>query len=208
MSEDFFIHVVDDDEAVRDSLTFLLQSAKMRVRAYESADAFVSALPGVEPGCVITDIRMPGMSGIELLRILAERKIALPVIVITGHGDVPLAVQAMKGGASDFLEKPFDDDMLLAAVNAALSRPAGISTHSAGPEIMRKLQGLSKREREVLEGLVKGLPNKSIAFDLGISARTVEVYRANLMTKMGANSFSDLVRMALLGGVSGGNGTR
>jgi two-component system response regulator FixJ len=204
MPEEYFVHVIDDDEAVRDSLTFLLQSAKMRVRTHESATEFVKILPNVEPGCIITDIRMPGMTGIELLGTLAERKIALPVIVITGHGDVPLAVEAMKSGASDFLEKPFDDEAMLAAVKLALSRPVGVSVHSAGPEVARKLEALSKREREVLEGLVAGLPNKSIAFDLGISARTVEVYRANLMTKMGANSFSDLVRMALIGGVAAG----
>jgi two-component system response regulator FixJ len=203
MSEDNLVHVIDDDEAVRDSLTFLLRAAKLNVRTYDSALAFLKSLPHADSGCIITDIRMPGMTGIELLKELGERKISVPVIVITGHGDVPLAVEAMKNGASDFLEKPFDDDALLSAVKSALSRPGGISPHSAGPEIMRKLESLSKREREVLEGLVAGLPNKSIAFDLGISARTVEVYRANLMTKMGANSFSELVRMALVGGVSG-----
>jgi two-component system response regulator FixJ len=202
MFEESIVHVIDDDAAVRDSLTFLLRAAKMRVRAHESATDFVKLLPNVEAGCVITDIRMPGMTGIELLEVLKEKKVALPVVVITGHGDVPLAVEAMKSGASDFLEKPFDDEAILTAVKSALSRPVSVSAHSAGPEIMRKLEALSKREREVLEGLVAGLPNKSIAFDLGISARTVEVYRANLMTKMGANSFSDLVRMALLGGVS------
>jgi two-component system response regulator FixJ len=204
MLEEHLVHVIDDDEAVRDSLTFLLRSAKMRVRTYESAAAFAKFLPNIENGCIVTDIRMPGMSGIELLRALAEAKASLPVIVITGHGDVPLAVEAMKSGASDFLEKPFDDEAFLQAVKSAFARSSGISAHSAGPEIMGKLEALSKREREVLEGLVAGLPNKSIAFDLGISARTVEVYRANLMTKMGANSFSDLVRMALIGGVSGG----
>jgi two-component system response regulator FixJ len=202
MPEEPIVHVIDDDEAVRDSLTFLLRAAKMHVRTHEAATEFVKLLPNVEPGCIVTDIRMPGMTGIELLGVLKEKKIVLPVIVITGHGDVPLAVEAMKSGASDFLEKPFDDEAILSAVRSALSRPLGVSTHSAGPEIMRKLEVLSKREREVLEGLVAGLPNKSIAFDLGISARTVEVYRANLMTKMGANSFSDLVRMALIGGVS------
>lgn len=203
MPENTLVYVIDDDEAVRDSLTFLLRSAKLRVETFESAAAFVKLLPNVKRGCIITDIRMPEMTGIDLLHVLAERKCALPVIVITGHGDVPLAVEAMKSGASDFLEKPFDDETLLRAVQSALTRSAEISTHSAGPEIMRKLEGLTKREREVLDGLVAGLPNKSIAFDLGISARTVEVYRANLMTKMGANSFSELVRMALIGGITG-----
>lgn len=197
------VHVIDDDEAVRDSLSFLLRSAKIDVRAYDSALAFVEALPSAEPGCIVTDVRMPGMTGIELLAHLSEKRVSLPVIVITGHGDVPLAVEAMKIGASDFLEKPFDDDVLVKAVQNALARSGTISAHSAGPEIARKLGALSRREREVLEGLVAGLPNKSIAFDLGISARTVEVYRANLMTKMGANSFSELVRMALIGGISG-----
>lgn len=205
MHEEPIVHVIDDDGAVRDSLTFLLRAAKMRVRAHESATDFVKLLPNVEAGCVITDIRMPGITGIELLGVLKEKKITLPVIVITGHGDVPLAVEAMKNGASDFLEKPFDDEAILTAVKSALSRSVGVSAHSEGPEIIRKLEALSKREREVLEGLVAGLPNKSIAFDLGISARTVEVYRANLMTKMDANSFSDLVRMALIGGVPNTN---
>ncbi len=203
MASEKTVHIIDDDEAVRDSLSFLLRSAKLTSRAYESATAFVKCLPDVEPGCIVTDIRMPGMTGLDLLRHLANARIGLPVVIITGHGDVPLAVEAMKSGASDFLEKPFDDDALLGAVKRALERSENISSHSAGPEIARKLESLSKREREVLEGLVTGLPNKSIAFDLGISARTVEVYRANLMTKMGARSFSELVKMALLGGISG-----
>lgn len=203
MASEKMVHVIDDDEAVRDSLSFLLRSAKIPVRTYSSAADFVQSIAQAEPGCIVTDIRMPGMTGIELLKYLSENKIAFPVIVITGHGDVPLAVEAMKSGASDFIEKPFDEISIIDAVRKALARSEHISSHSAGPEIARKLESLSKREREVLEGLVAGLPNKSIAFDLGISARTVEVYRANLMTKMGASNFSELVRMALIGGIAG-----
>ena len=166
--------------------------------------AFLDALPDAASGCVITDVRMPGMSGIELLRRLKELKIGVPVIVITGHGDVPLAVEAMKAGAVDFLEKPFDDDVLLASVQSALKRQDGeTKRHSERLEIEGRLAGLSNRERDVLGGLVAGRANKQIAFDLGISPRTVEIYRANLMNKMKAGSLSDLVRMALILGIVG-----
>lgn len=203
MSEANVVYVVDDDEAVRDSLTFLLQAADLTVRSYDSAKAFLAATTNGkiegETACVITDVRMPEMSGIELLRSLKASDVELPVIVITGHGDVPLAVEAMKAGALDFLEKPFDDAIVLAAVHAALGRQQETSKrHMEHAEIIRKLENLSPRERQVLDGLVRGLPNKSIAYDLGISPRTVEVYRANVMTKMDANSFSELVRMALI----------
>ena len=155
---------------------------------------------------MITDVRMPGMSGIDLLRRLRELKIDVPVIVITGHGDVPLAVEAMKVGASDFLEKPFDDEILLASVRAALTRQDGETRrNSERAEIEGKLAALSNRERDVLGGLVAGRANKQIAYDLGISPRTVEIYRANLMNKMQAGSLSDLVRMALIAGVVGSN---
>lgn len=199
------VHVIDDDEAVRDSLAFLLRAVNLRVQTYESATTFLATLPDVdEHGCIVTDVRMPEMSGIDLLRQLNASNIPLPVIVITGHGDVLLAVEAMKAGAADFLEKPFDDDVVVAAVQAALRNDGENSLRDAEQvAINTKLGSLSKREREVLTGLVSGLPNKSIAFDLGISPRTVEVYRANVMTKMGANSFSDLVRMALIAGIYG-----
>ena len=177
------VHVIDDDEAVRQSTAFLLRAANIQVQTYETATAFLEALSQVKPGCIVTDVRMPGLNGIELLQRLRAMKFSMPVIVITGHGDVPLAVEAMKAGAMDFIEKPFSDDVLLGAVRAALS------------------VSLSNREREVLEGLVAGRPNKTIAYDLGISPRTVEIYRANLMTKMGAASLSNLVRMALLAGM-------
>jgi two-component system response regulator FixJ len=192
------VHVIDDDEAVRDSLAFLLSSAKLQVRTYDSATAFLAALSGETSGCIVTDVRMPDMGGIDLLRRLSELKLALPVIVMTGHGDVQLAVQAMKIGAVDFLEKPFDDTAMLAAIRSALER----GQHDAGKQADRarsleRLAALSNREREVLDGLVAGKPNKIIAFELGISPRTVEIYRANVMTKMEANSLSELVRMAL-----------
>ena len=203
-SEKAIVHVIDDDEAIRQSLAFLLQAAKLEVKTYASAMAFLDALPDAAASCVITDIRMPGMSGVDLLRRLKELKIGMPVIVITGHGDVALAVEAMKVGAVDFLEKPFDDDVLLASVQSALKRQDGeTKRHTERLEIEGRLAGLSNRERDVLGGLVAGRANKQIAFDLGISPRTVEIYRANLMNKMNAGSLSDLVRMALIVGIVG-----
>ncbi|MBX9828447.1 MAG: response regulator transcription factor FixJ [Xanthobacteraceae bacterium] len=198
------VHVIDDDDAMRESLAFLFKSAKVPVATYEAADLFLDRLPGVTGGCVVTDVRMPGMSGIDLLKRLRELNCTIPVIVITGHGDVPLAVEAMKYGASDFLEKPFDDDLILAAVRTALSDQAESQEEQAlRTSIVRRLELLSARERQVLEGLVAGHPNKTIAFDLGISPRTIEIYRANVMTKMEAASLSELVRMALTAGVLG-----
>jgi two-component system response regulator FixJ len=190
--------VIDDDDAVRDSLSFLLENAGMQARTYESARAFLDQMPA-DSGCVITDIRMPDMSGIELLRRLSELGSKFQVIVITGHGDVPLAVEAMRLGAVDFIEKPFEDEVLLAAVRSAVARRADVAQIKVDrAAVIARLQSLSAREKQVLDGLVAGHPNKVIAFDLGISPRTVEVYRANLMTKMQASSLSDLVRMALL----------
>ena len=201
-SEKGIVHIIDDDEALRESLSFLLRTARLDVRSYPSAAEFLDARPESILGCVITDVRMPGMSGIELLRRLQELKIGLPVIVITGHGDVPLAVEAMKVGAFDFLEKPFDDDVLLASVRSALTRRDGETRRQAErADIESKLAALSNRERDVLNGLVAGRANKQIAHDLGISPRTVEIYRANLMNKMQAGSLSELVRMALVSGV-------
>jgi two-component system response regulator FixJ len=196
------VHVVDDDEAVRQSLAFLLRTAQIEVKTYDSAMAFLNDLP--RAGCIITDVRMPEISGVDLLQRLRELGVALPVIVITGHGDVPLAVEAMKLGAVDFLEKPFDDDALLAAVRTALSTEDAKSKRTQEQSgIKEKLAGLSNRERQVLEGLVSGLPNKTIAHDLGISPRTVEIYRANVMTKMNATSLSELVRLALVAEILG-----
>jgi two-component system response regulator FixJ len=204
MPSDSTVHVIDDDEALRDSLTFLLRTARLDVQSYPSAAAFLEALPEANLSCVITDVRMPGMSGIDLLRRLRERKISVPVIVITGHGDIPLAVEAMKNGAIDFLEKPFDDEVLIASVKAALRQKEGESKRRGErAEIESRLAALSNRERDVLGGLVAGRANKQIAYDLGISPRTVEIYRANLMSKMKAGTLSDLVRMALIAGIVG-----
>jgi two-component system response regulator FixJ len=195
-------HVIDDDEAVRESMEFLLRSARLTVRTYDSAVTFLEVVPTIGSGCIITDVRMPGVSGIDLLRRLKEMEIGLPVIVITGHGDVPLAVEAMKFGAVDFLEKPFDDDVLLASVRSALNwSEASAALESERADVRARIATLTRRERDVLDGLVAGHPNKIIAFDLNISPRTVEIYRANVMTKMKAGSLSGLVRMALAAGV-------
>ena len=197
------VHVIDDDTDVRQSLAFLLSTAGLAVQVHESAVAFLKVLPKVEVGCVVTDVRMPGMDGLELQRRLQADKNAIPVIVMTGHGDIALAVEAMKAGAVDFIEKPFDDDLLIRAIKSALARVRKDSERdSAASEVRSRLELLSERERQVLQALVAGKPNKIIAYDLGISPRTVEIYRANVMTKMQADSLSALVRMALLDRVS------
>ena len=196
------VHVIDDDEAVREVLSFQLGSAGIDVRTYDSAAGFLKAALPVQTGCIITDVRMPDLSGIDLLRRLRELKVTAPVIVITAHGDIPLAVEAMRMGAVDFLEKPFEDEVLLASVRSALDREDRDRKRQAERnEIQRRLSELSNRERDVLRGLVAGRANKQIAYDLGISARTIENYRANLMIKMHAASLSDLVRMALIAGM-------
>lgn len=203
-SETAIVHVIDDDEALRDSLAFLLRTADLEVMSHASAAAFLDVLPLTDLTCIITDVRMPGLSGIDLLRRVRELGIEVPVIVITGHGDVPLAVEAMRFGAVDFLEKPFDDEILLQSVRAALRQQAGAAKRqSERAEIENRLATLSPRERDVLGGLVAGRANKQIAFELGISPRTVEIYRANLMDKMQAGSLSGLVRMALIVGILG-----
>ncbi len=202
MSEKAVVHIIDDDEAVRDSLGFLLETADFAVRTYESALAFLERLPTVEPGCIITDVRMPEMSGLELVKRLTELGVALPVIVITGHADVPLAVEAMKAGVIDFIEKPFDNAAILSALCSALEQDDGGDGKSAERmDFAQRVTALSSRERQVLGGLVAGHANKVIAGQLGISPRTVEVYRANVMTKMRASSLPELVRMALLVGI-------
>jgi len=201
------IYVIDDDDAVRQSLQFMLKTAGITARTFESAKSFMEVLPQITSGCVVTDVRMPEVTGIDLLRHVMKTNPDLPVIVITGHGDISLAVEAMKIGAVDFLEKPFDGQQLLTAVRSALSREADTGKRKADlTAIQDKLAALSNRERQVLEGLVAGSANKNIAFDLGISPRTVEIYRANLMTKMAANSLSDLVRMAMIAGIMAGAG--
>ena len=195
------IHIIDDDEAIRDSLAFLLDTADMKVRTYDSAETFLAGIGDLQPGCVITYLRMPGLSGLDLVERLKDLNLAIPVIVITGHGDVPLAVEAMRAGVSDFIEKPFDDSAILGSLKLALSRNQDQGQQDAArAATAQRLESLSQRERQVLDGLVSGRANKVIAYDLGISPRTVEVYRANLMTKMQASSLSELVRMALLVG--------
>jgi two-component system response regulator FixJ len=202
MSAESVVHVIDDDDAVRDSLEFLLRSADIEVVTHPSALAFLEALPGTSVGCIVTDVRMPDLDGIELLRRVRSGGNSVPVIVMTGHGDISMAVEAMKIGAADFLEKPFDDESLLSAVRAALATQEAADTEDAErAELSKRLDTLSARERQVLEGLVAGSQNKVIAYELGISPRTVEIYRANVMTKMQADSLSQLVRMALSAGV-------
>jgi two-component system response regulator FixJ len=199
MSDKPFAHVIDDDDAVRESLAFLLETEGVEVKSYESAAAFLARLAEAEDGCIITDVRMPDMNGLELVRRLNALGVTMPVIVVTGHADVALAVEAMKEGVSDFIEKPFADDAIIAAFRAALDRARGRQgEHLQRLAISQRLASLSTRERQVLDGLVAGQPNKAVARTLDISPRTVEVYRANLMTKMQAQSLSELVRMALL----------
>ena len=198
------VYVIDDDAAMRDSLDFLLGSAGFTVRLFDSAQVFLSELPKLEAGCVVTDIRMPGMDGMELLRQLngASSVRKLPIIVMTGHGDVPLAVEAMKLGALDFLEKPFEDDRLIGMIETALSQNDGGSKNDAiTAEMAARVASLTQRERQVMQGLVSGQSNKVIAREYDISPRTVEVYRANVMTKMQATSLSELVRFAIRAGV-------
>jgi two-component system response regulator FixJ len=193
------VFVVDDDDAMRDSLDFLLSSAGCAVRTFETAELLLEGLTDGNCGCVVSDVRMPGIDGLELLRRIKAARPSLPVVIITGHGDVPLAVEAMKLGAADFVEKPFDDERLIGVIQSAL---AGVS-READPsnEIGARVASLSPRERQVLDGLVAGLSNKAIARTHDISPRTVEVYRANLMAKMQAASLSDLVRMAMRAGL-------
>lgn len=199
MATNAVVHLIDDDEDVRRSLAFLLTTSGLAVRVYESGGAFLETLASVQPGCILSDVRMPGINGLELQRRLKELGVHLPVIFMTGHGDVPLAVEAMKVGAIDFIEKPFDDEILLSVIQAALES-YGRTGHREMEiaQIQAKLQTLSAREREVLDGLLVGHPNKTIAYDLNLSPRTVEVHRANVMAKMGASSLSELIRVALL----------
>ena len=198
MTDKAIIHIIDDDPAARDSLQFLLQASSLDVRIHESALSFLSNSDRKQSGCIVTDVKMPGMTGIDLLHRLKELAIDLPVIVMTGHGDVPLAVEAMKSGAIDFIEKPFSEERILAAISAAMNVSQKTNaTKTERAMIEERVASLSHRERQVLAGLVAGEPNKVIASNLGISPRTVEIYRANVMTKMTAGSLSELVRMAL-----------
>ncbi len=202
MSPSGKVYVIDDDPAMRDSLDFLLGAAGFNVRLFDSAQVFLDELAGLEAGCVVTDIRMPGIDGMELLRRLNSGVRKLPVIVMTGHGDVPLAVEAMKLGALDFLEKPFEDDRLIGMIETALSQnDSAAKSEAPSADMVARVASLTQRERQVMQGLVTGQSNKAIARDYDISPRTVEVYRANVMTKMQANSLSELVRFAIRAGI-------
>ena len=195
------VYVIDDDEAMRDSLDFLLGSANFDVTLFESANRFLETLSSTDFGCVVSDIRMPGIDGIELLKRLKASRSAFPVLIMTGHGDVPLAVEAMKLGASDFLEKPFEDDRLVGMIDAALRQAeSGARSEAVTLDIAARIESLSPRERQVMDGLIAGLSNKLIAKEYDISPRTIEVYRANVMTKMQAGSLSELVRLAMRAG--------
>jgi two-component system response regulator FixJ len=195
------VYVIDDDDAMRDSLDFLLGAADFDVTLFESALHFLDALPGIDFGCVISDVRMPGIDGIELLKRLKADRSTLPVLIMTGHGDIPLAVEAMKLGAIDFLEKPFEDDRLIGMIDVALKQAeTGARSEAATLDIAARVASLSPRERQVMEGLAAGLSNKLIAREYDISPRTIEVYRANVMTKMQAGSLSELVRLAMRAG--------
>jgi two-component system response regulator FixJ len=197
MSEGNLVHLVDDDEAIRRSVGFMLKTSGLQVRLYESGIELLKRGTALEPGCILLDIRMPAMDGIEVQTALREKGVVLPVIIMTGHGDVSLAVQAMKAGAVDFIEKPFEKAVLLGAIDQAFSRlDRSSEARERAKEAEVQLNGLTPREREVLDGLAQGLPNKTIAYDLGISPRTVEIHRANLMSKLGVKSLSEALRIA------------
>lgn len=201
------IHIVDDEDSVRRSAGFMLKTSGFAVQPWASGVEFLREVRSVEPGCVLLDVRMPEMDGLEVQKALHERGVTMPVIILTGHGDIGIAVRAMKAGAVDFIEKPFEKDVLLNAIAAAFDRLDASGEVSARAEEAAVVLGaLSPREREVLEGLAQGLPNKTIAYDLGISARTVEVHRANVMAKLGARSLSDALRIAFAAGLGGSKG--
>jgi len=192
------VHIVDDDPAVRDSLSMLLEAADLAPVAYADAESFLAEAELDAPGCVVADVRMPGMSGLDLLRLLNQRRLDLPLIVISGHADVAMAVEALKEGAADFIEKPFDDETFLHSTREALNRgERSFRQRCRRDEIETRFRALTPRETEVMERVVRGMPNKAIAADLTISVRTVEIHRARVMEKMNADSLSALVRMAL-----------
>jgi len=195
---DIIVHVVDDEEAVRNSLAFLLGTSGFAVRTHASAASFLEIASSIKNGCLVTDLRMPDIDGVELLRRLSAQGSMLPAIVVTGHGDVQMAVEAMKNGALDFIEKPFSDDVLIESIQRAVAKAtSALDADAARTRVREKLASLSERELQVLHGVVEGRANKTIAFELGISPRTVEVYRAGLMSKMQAKSLAELVRMVM-----------
>lgn len=202
MSHKGNVYVIDDDPTIRDSLDFLLGSANFDVTLFDTAAGFLDSHSGLDFGCVVSDVRMPGIDGMDLLRRLKAHVSPLPVIIMTGHGDIPLAVEAMKLGAIDFVEKPFEDERLIGMIEAALEQgPDQAKGDSVSAEIVARIATLSQRERQVMDGLVAGLSNKLIAREHNISPRTIEVYRANVMTKMQAHNLSELIRLALRAGI-------
>ena len=196
------VHLVDDDEAIRRSASFMLRTSGYLVKTYASGVELLREAKGLARGCILLDVRMPEMDGIEVQQALKDRGVLLPVVIMTGHGDVNVAVQAMKAGAVDFIEKPFERSVLLSALDEGFARldQAGRSKARAD-EARVRLEALTGRERDVLQGLVRGHPNKTIAYDLGISPRTVEIHRANLMTKLDVASLSEALRIAFAAGL-------
>lgn len=191
------VHLVDDDGAIRRSVGFMLKTSGYEVKSYVSGVELLEEASALEPGCILLDVRMPGMDGLEVQQKLRDNGVALPVVIMTGHGDVALAVQAMKAGAVDFIEKPFEKSALIEALGEGFERlKRGGARQDRARDAELRLQALTARERQVLDGLAQGLPNKSIAYDLGISPRTVEIHRANVMTKLGVRSLSEALRIA------------
>lgn len=207
MPADRVAYVVDDEPTVRRSLALLLRSAGFTAQDFDCGEAFLRAAAGLPFGCVLLDLRMPGMDGLEVQREMAARGVALPVVIVTAHGDIALAVQAMKAGACDFIEKPYKADAILQAVEAALARGDEERARTRDAENAAALvAALTPRESQVLQGLLAGHPNKIIAFGLSVSPRTVEIHRANVMAKLGARSLSEAVRIALSAGLKPGRG--
>ncbi|MEG3165298.1 response regulator [Sphingomonas sp. PB2P19] len=202
MDDRRLIHIIDDDDAIRRSASFMLKTSGFAVETWPSGVAFLKDARHAETGCVLLDVRMPDMDGLDVQQAMNDRGIAMPVIILTGHGDIAIAVRAMKAGAVEFIEKPFEKAVLLAAIATAferLDRAESQAMRAAGAALA--IAGLTVREREVLDGLARGLPNKTIAYDFGISPRTVEVHRANIMTKLHARSLSDVLRTAFAAGL-------
>ena len=199
---DRIVHLVDDDEAVRRSAGFMLKTSGFKVHSYASGVELLKEAKDLPPGCILLDVRMPEMDGLQVQQALKDRGVGHPVIVMTGHGDVGVAVQAMKAGAVDFIEKPFEKAVLMSAIDEGFARMENVGrSRTRADEAMVRLQALTPRERDVLEGLVRGHPNKTIAYDLDISPRTVEIHRANLMSKLGVASLSEALRIAFAAGL-------
>jgi two-component system response regulator FixJ len=202
MSDKKLVHIVDDEDSIRRSIGFMLKTSGYEVETWSSGQAFLKDVKHVEQGCVLLDVRMPEIDGLEVQRQLAERGVMMPIVIMTGHGDISIAIQAMKGGAVDFLEKPFEKASLIGAIEEAFQRIANTTSALARATEAESVLGvLTPREHDVLHGLAKGLPNKTIAYDLGISPRTVEVHRANVMTKLQVRSLSDALRIAFAAGL-------